>query len=118
MRLRDVYRFQKALTLAVRTANPNEARAAELAARRLMAAYNIDPMIIPDRSILDGTNFADTALLKTLREEWRATHPDFYYSKPDSQGSVRRLRHKPRPRKPKPENVHEFDGMFDGLFDN
>ena len=37
-------------------------------------------------------SFADNALLKKRRDEWRAAHPDLHYSKPNSDGSMRRLR--------------------------
>jgi hypothetical protein len=80
-----------------------------------MAAYGIDPVEVPNWSMYSHMSFAENALLKQLRDEWRAAHPNFYYGKPGYQGSVRRLKHKPRPRKPKPADHHEFDGLFDFL---
>jgi hypothetical protein len=104
-------KFQKALALAT-SANPHEAQAAERAARRLMAAHNIDPVTVPNSSLYSRTNFADNPLLQKLRDEWRAAHPDFYYGKPDRFGNVRRLKRKPRPMQSKPVDIHEFDGLF------
>jgi len=113
-RLHEIIKFQKALALAAGASNRFEAEAAELAARRVMAAYNIDPVTIPDRSFYSHMNFANNALLKKLRDEWRAAHPNYWYSKPDKYGSVRRLRGKPRKRKrATPDPVSMYEGLFD-----
>jgi hypothetical protein len=93
--------------------NSFEAEAAELAARRLMEAYKLDPVTIPNKPFNSDMRFGDNALLKKLRDEYRAAHPNYYYSKPDWCGNVRRLKHKPRPKKPEPVNHRMFDGMFD-----
>jgi hypothetical protein len=75
MPLNSDIKFQKTLALAASASTQFEAEAAELAARRMMAAYNIDPTDIPDHSLYSRTNFADNELLKRLREEWREAHP-------------------------------------------
>jgi hypothetical protein len=110
---RNLVRFQKTLALSAGASNAAEAEAAERAARRLMEQRGIDPVELPNSALYDYGNFADNALLKKLRDEWRAAHPNFYYGKPDRHGSVWRLKHKPRPRKPKPVDHHAYDGLFD-----
>ena len=75
MPLNSDIKFQKALALAASASNEFEAEAAERAARRLMATYNIDPTDMPDRSLYGRVHFNDNALLKRLREEWRVQHP-------------------------------------------
>ena len=75
MPLSSDIKFQKALALAASASNQFEAEAAELAARRLMEAYGIDPTDIPDRSLYSRINFAGNDLLAKLREEWRIAHP-------------------------------------------
>jgi hypothetical protein len=75
MSLQGDIKFQKTLALAASASNEFEAEAAELAARRVMVAYNIDPTDIPDRSLYSRTKFTDNALLKRLRDEWREEHP-------------------------------------------
>jgi hypothetical protein len=75
MSLQGDIKFQKTLALAASASNSFEAEAAELAARRIMVAYNIDPTDIPDRSLYSRTKFTDNALLKRLRDEWREQHP-------------------------------------------
>jgi hypothetical protein len=75
MPLSSDIKFQKALALAASASNTFEAEAAELAARRMMVMYGIDPTDIPDHSLYSRANFADNALLKKLREEWREAHP-------------------------------------------
>jgi hypothetical protein len=117
-RLKEIIKFQKTLALFASASNAHEAKAAELAARRVMEACNIDPVVIPDRAFTSHMNFADNALLNTLREEWREAHPDYWYSKPDSYGHVRRLRGKPRRVNTKP--VNRYEGLFDDyrLFDD
>jgi hypothetical protein len=114
--LRRVIQFQKTLALAASASNSFEAEAAEQAARRLMENHNIDPMCIPDFSFVSQVDFAD--LLKKLREEWRAAHPDYYYGKPDKNGSARRLRRKPRPKRPKPNDKDLDVSKLQGLFDD
>jgi hypothetical protein len=109
--LATVIRFQKALELVARATIPHEAEAAELAARRIMLAYSIDPVLVPNGSFYDRTSFADNPLLAKLREEWRAGHPEkLYYSRG---GIVRERKTKPRKRKVEPVDVHAFDGLFD-----
>ena len=76
MLLKTVIKFQKALALAAAASNRHEAEAAELAARRLMEEYDINPIEIPDASFCNHMNFADNALLKKLRDEWRL-RPEF-----------------------------------------
>lgn len=71
----DVIKFQKTLALAAAASNEHEAAAAELAARRVMQACNLDPTRIPDGSFYSQHNFADSMLLAKLREEYRAAHP-------------------------------------------
>lgn len=83
MPLNSDIKFQKALALAASASTPFEAEAAELAARRMMVAYNIDPTDIPDDSLYSRTNFADNALLQQLRAEWREAHP--VEAKPDEE---------------------------------
>lgn len=75
MRLTDGIRFQKTLALFAAASNSFEAVAAELAARRLLEVHQIDPTIIPNASLYNRMNFADNALLKKLRDEWREQHP-------------------------------------------
>jgi hypothetical protein len=90
-------KFQRALVLATRAANPFEAAAAERAARRMVTTGSIDPTRCPDMSFDDDTNFADNVLLRKLREEWRTQHPP----------------RKRRPAKPKPpESTYDF-GFLD-----
>src|SRR5262245_52911595 len=98
----DYVKFQKALALFAGASNRHEAEAAERAARKLMAAYEIDPVTAPDRAFTSHMNFADNALLKKLREEWRAAHPEYLYKK-TNYGFARR-RGKPRPVSTKPVN--------------
>jgi hypothetical protein len=74
MLLKTVITFQKVLALAAAASNRHEAEAAELAARRLMEEYDIDPIDIPDASFYDHMNFADNAVLRKLRDEYRAPH--------------------------------------------
>jgi hypothetical protein len=81
-------KFQKTLALFASASNLNEADAAEQAARRLLAQYNIDPTERRlEASLYNGYMFTDNALLKKLRDEWweqmrkrnaewRAQHPD------------------------------------------
>jgi hypothetical protein len=73
MSLQGDIRFQKTLALYADAADRFEAEAAEAAARRLMAAYGIDPLRMPDASLYSRDNFADNALLARLRTERRAT---------------------------------------------
>jgi hypothetical protein len=116
--LRKAIKFQKTLALFARASTPHEAEAAEQAAHRLMAAYNIDPVEFPNWSFYNGMNFGDNALLKKLRDEWRAAHPHYWYGKPDRHGSVRRLRRKPRPKSAK-SNDNDLDvSKLQGLFDD
>lgn len=75
MPLSSDIKFQKLLALAAKASNPHEAEAAELAARRMITAYNIDPTDIPDISLYSHHNFRDNELLKKLRQEWREAHP-------------------------------------------
>jgi hypothetical protein len=118
MSLRNAVKFQKTLALAGSASNNFEAEAAELAARRVMEAYNIDPVTTPNFSLYNYMNFADSALLKKLRDEWRAAHPQYFYSKPDRKGTVRRLRRKPRKKKATPVSTNMFDGLFDDFMPN
>lgn len=75
MSLKGDIKFQKALALAASASNQFEAEAAELAARRLMETYQIDPTDIPNGSLYSRINFADNLLLAKLRNEWREQHP-------------------------------------------
>jgi predicted DNA-binding protein (UPF0251 family) len=75
MRLNNVIKFQKTLALAASASNSFETEAAEFAARRLMAVYNINPTDIPNVSLYSQMNFADNTLLRKLRDEWREAHP-------------------------------------------
>jgi hypothetical protein len=69
-------RFQKCLVQWERAATPGEKAAAEVVARRLMAAHDIDPWSLSDRGFLAGMgNFGRNDLLQTLRHEHRAKHP-------------------------------------------
>ena len=77
-----------------------------------MEAYNIDPVLTPDRSLYNRMNFSGNALLKKLRDEWREAHPDYYYAI-RKDGCTRRLRGKPR-RRP----VNTTTEMYEGLFDD
>ena len=100
MRLSDVIKFQKALALAASASNEFEAKAAEQAVRRLVEACNLDPTRIPDASFVSHANFADNALLKKLRDEYRAAHPH----KTSKKGITRRLRRNPKPASASPVN--------------
>jgi hypothetical protein len=115
MSLKGVIKFQKALALAAAASTPFEAEAAERAARRLMETYKIDPVEIPDVSFYSRMNFADNALFKKLREEWRAAHPHYFYGKTNEHGASRRLKHKPRQHKPRVVAEESFtaSGVFD-----
>jgi hypothetical protein len=73
--LRRTIRFQKALRMAERGATAAERATAEATASRLMAEYKIDPVALCNGSLYDRESFADNALLKKLREEFRATDP-------------------------------------------
>jgi Protein of unknown function (DUF2786) len=100
-RLEELRRFQKTLALFARAATPHEAEAAEQAARRVMAQYNIDPVKIGDKSLYDHQSFADNALLKKLREEWLVKHK----LKPKPEPSVNTTKPKPRPSNAPPVNT-------------
>jgi hypothetical protein len=119
MSLKTDIKFQKLLAQAA-AANPHEAAAAERAARKFMTQHAIDPVTIPDRALTSHLNFAANPLLTKLREEWRAQHPDYHYT--SRGGFVRRLKHKPRPRKPRPgdyvtpEDLAQLNKL--GLFDD
>jgi hypothetical protein len=65
----NLQRFQKCLRLASDASNPNEAEAAEVAARRLMELHGIDLNKVPDESMYDCTSFANNCLLIKLRQE-------------------------------------------------
>jgi uncharacterized protein DUF2786 len=69
MQLERLRRFQKCLRRASDASSPGEAQAAEAAARRLMEAYKIDPLMLTNKSLYDHTSFANNALLLKLREE-------------------------------------------------
>jgi hypothetical protein len=88
MLLKNVIKFQKALALAAAASNRHEAEAAELAVRRLMEAYDIDPIEIPDVSLYNHMTFTDNAVLKTLRDE---------YHEPHARKVAARLRTRPHP---------------------
>ena len=109
MSLRDSIRFQKTLAVFAGASNEHEAAAAELAARRIMESCNIDPVDFPTGSLYGRMGFADNALLKKLREEWREAHPDYWYGKADKFGTAKRLRHKPRPKKARRATGVTFD---------
>ena len=115
MLLKTVIKFQKTLALADAASNRHEAEAAERAARRVMEACNIDPVELPNVPFYNNhMNFAGNAVLKKLREEWRAAHPYYWYGKTGKDGGARRLRRKPRSKPAaKPEPVVNFDGLFD-----
>jgi hypothetical protein len=117
-RLRQLRRFQKTLALYGGATCAAEAEAAELAARRLLEVFDIDPVVVPNSSLYDYTSFANNSLLAKLRAEYRAAHPNYYYSKPEKSGFTRRLKRKPRPpRAPKPADHRAFAGMFGELDD-
>lgn len=101
MSLRTNIKFQKALALAAAASNQHEKAAAEQAARRVMDAHDIDPVLIPNGSLYSRINFADNAVLKKLREEWQEAHPDRVY-KVDRSGITRWAN---RPKAPKPVNT-------------
>jgi hypothetical protein len=75
MPLNSNIKFQKTLALAARASNDHEAWAAELAARRLMERFSIDPLNIPDVSLYDRTEFSGNPLLAKLRQEALAALP-------------------------------------------
>lgn len=89
MRLNDVIKFQKALALAASASNSFEAEAAELAARRLLATCNLNPTRIPNVSLYSHLDFADSMLLRKLRDEWLVLHP--IVVKEEKPGEPRRL---------------------------
>jgi hypothetical protein len=113
MSLQGDIKFQKALAQAAGASNSHEAEAAERGARSLMKVHNIDPIDLPSKSLYSQMDFADNWLLIKLRDEWRAAHPDYWYGKPDKNGAARRLKHKPRPKRPAPVDHRRFDGLFD-----
>jgi hypothetical protein len=67
-------RFQKCLRRATAASSIGEAEAAEAAARRLMAVYQLDPSRVPNWSVYDRTDFSDNALLLKLRQEYAVQH--------------------------------------------
>jgi hypothetical protein len=107
MRLSDVIKFQKALALAAGASNPHEAKAAELAVRRLVKTRDLDPTRVPDQSFVSKVSFTDNALLQKLRDEYREQHPH------------KRKGSKPKAAKPSkgkpaaPDPVSMYEGMFD-----
>jgi hypothetical protein len=109
----DYVKFQKALALAAGALNQHEAKAAEVAARKLMKAYEIDPVEAPNGSFYNGMDFTDNALLQKLRDEWRAAHPHYRYKTSRAYGRVyvRRLRGKPKRATPDPVSMYE--GLFE-----
>jgi hypothetical protein len=62
---------------------------------------NLDPTRIPDACFVNHANFADNALLKKLRDEYRAAHPH----KTSKKGITRRLRRNPKPASASPVNT-------------
>jgi hypothetical protein len=100
MQQSDVIKFQKTLALAASASNKFEAEAAELAARRVMHACNLDPTRIPNGSFYSHHNFADSPLLAKLREEYRQKHPA------KLRKTAKRVNTKPRKYEPKPEPVN------------
>jgi hypothetical protein len=74
-RLKVIIRFQKCLRLAAEAATPDEAAAAEQAARSTMIEHGIDPTKITDKSLYDRGDFTGNALLAKLRAEYHAEHP-------------------------------------------
>jgi hypothetical protein len=97
-RLNDIIKFQKALALAAGASNPHEAKAAELAVRRLVKGLNLDPTRLPDFSYVAHINFANNPLLQKLRDEYRAAHPHEF--KIANDGTVRRVKAKRTSTKP------------------
>ena len=97
MSLSNDIKFQKALALAASASNKFEAEAAERAARRLMATHNIDPTDIPDGSLYNRMNFAENALLRKLREEWRKAHPQPVNTKKRKGVNTKKAKPKPKP---------------------
>jgi hypothetical protein len=67
--LTHTIRFQKAVRSADRAATPGEAEAAMNAARRLMEAYQIDPVTLHDGSFYDRGSFANSETLAKLPAE-------------------------------------------------
>ena len=67
--LERTIRFQKAVRSADRAATPGEADAAMNAARRLMEAYQIDPVTLHVGSFYDRGSFANSETLAKLRAE-------------------------------------------------
>ena len=112
-RVRQVIKFQKTLALFAGASTLHEAEAAELGARRVMQACDIDPVVVCNSSLYDYTDFGDNALLKKLRDEWRETHPNYWY-KTYKDGSTRRLRRKPRPKRATLDpDLSVYAGLFD-----
>jgi hypothetical protein len=109
-RLQELIRFQKALALFAGTTNPHEAAAAEHMARRLMAAYNIDPLHLCDGSLYSHMNFADNALLKKLRDEWRL-RPEFIAAEKRRQNRSRGQQ--ARRARERAAQMEKFRGLFD-----
>ena len=105
--------WPKTLALAAGASNAHEAKAAELAARRVMEACNLDPVLIPNVSFVSHINFANNALLNKLREEWRAAHPHYSY-KAGKDGHVRRLRGPVNTKRKRatPDPASMYEGMF------
>jgi hypothetical protein len=110
--LRREIKFQQILALAGSALNSHETEAAELAARRWMEMHNIDPVLISDQSFYNHMNFADNALLKKLRDEWREQHPNYAY-RTSKDGIVRRLRRPRRAKRAAPDPVKLYEGLFD-----
>ena len=117
-RLSNTITFQKILTQFAGATTGGEAEAAECAARRLIETRDIDPVEIPNVSFRGQHRFDDNALLTKLRDQWRMEHPNYHYGKPNSMDSVRRLKRKPRPAKPKPDSFDatKLAGIFDDFF--
>jgi hypothetical protein len=108
-RLQELIRFQKTLAQFAGTTNPQEAAVAEHMARRLMAAYNIDPLHLCDGSLYSHQNFADNAPLKKLRDEWRL-RPEYIAAEKRRQNRSRGQQ--ARRARERPAQMEKFRGMF------
>ena len=62
-----------------------------------MATHNIDPTDIPDGSLYNRINFAENALLRKLREEWRKAHPQPVNTKKRKGVNTKKAKPKPKP---------------------
>lgn len=114
--MRNTIRFQKTLALFAYASCPAEAEAAELAARRLMQKFNIDPLTVPDVSLYSRDTFANNQLLAKLRAEQLAK-PEVQAATQKKEARSARAR-KAATTRARNEGRLDSGSQFDGLFDD